>query len=1604
MSKNIVYRVRKLPVYFFLSFLLTLCSLQFASAQTVTITYTTTGTGNNASDNKGSTTIPAGATSISATAIGGGGGGGGAKVKGYYVLGTTGVAAAAAGGGGSGCTATTSGLSAGNSYNIVVGRGGTGGNLSQMTSCPKSGSGFDRLTAGAGGTSSIGSVVSSGGGSPAYDTYTYSSGLGDQGGRSTNGGSGCSSTGVNGNPGSMTSATWDYTAPTDVRGGKGGNNSSENGGLMQGGSGGDDGQTGIVSGAGGGGAAARASGTSSCEQATGGDGASGKVTITFNLPRPTFTMSSPACAGQNVTFTLTSTMISGFTYTLYNGSVSKGTFSSDTLSILAEAGTYTVRATITISQTGGSLTTANDGIIANSGNTVTIYSEGQTLTVNPTPDITVNSQSICSDNAFNFAASNLGSDIATISWGTPTYTAGDLTGTPLTAATDQTALAGTLTNTTAGAKTITYAVTPKSSEGCVGVTENINISVGPIPNITSLNLNAICSGEGTIFNPGTGVFASGTNIPAGTGTFSGIVTANTDYTWIIKTNNTNITGQTAQATWQSTFSTGTLTNSTTTAQTIEYTISYRHSTASCSTLVKTIDVTVTVNPTPSFTLNSPLTTCQPNTIDLSNGFTNLNVGTMHYYNTLVGSNPTGEITSGISAYATGGTHNIHLQAATAAGCKSAVQTLVVTINPQPVINGGATAVCEGSTTPAFTADIAGGSWSITPTSVATINASSGEVTGVSAGTATITYTVTATGCTATKNITVNPTPAIETSGITTSFCAGETQTFALTSATAGLTGGTWGFVTTPIASTINATSGLFTAGNITLAQSPASISIQYASAATDGGCVSNPVAVTVKHRPAAPATVDMDQCLSASGSVTWASRVTLGDASYTLQWYNPFPSNPISEPAAVDITTASSATYYVTQNYNGCESTTASSVRITVAGTSTIASFTAYSHCATTSGATSLNVEDQAGVTPPAGTTLSWYSDAAGLHPTAAPNFNPQTAGTQTWYAQQTTGGCVSNIYGVTVEVKPRPTATLTGTATICKGQTTPLTVTFGTNGTYNFTIDNGVGGVQDIATNPYNINVTPTASTTYTITALTDGTCSAVPVDLTGAAIITVNPLPTVSISGLDATGKICKDNPVTLTFTGTTPYNLDYTVNGNPASSVGLTSPINGISTNTINITAGSTGTFNFALTALTDGNGCAATAIDPQQIIVKDKPEITGTFTLSPQCEGNAFEIESEVSYIPTNYNNGTNGGSYWIISQSSILTDPYAETVFDILYNENSLLNGLAAVTAARTLQYADSGKWIGLVVVNECGTDTLFEQLSVIQRPLLHDLSVSGCSEELLVLTPPQVTGDVVPTGSTFRWDRHINNTNLASTSENYSQPTGDAAFEQTITNLTNTAQTITYHVKAEHQGCVSNEVSYVVTINPKPAIANKTYTICSGAAFTMSAGINDVVPAGTTYTWTVSSNTNISGQSDVLVSTGTVSQPLTNTTNDNQQLVYTVTPTAGSCAGTPFTVTVTVHPRPKVTMGTSADLCKGEGCTLTFVGAPNFTLDYTVNGNTPAIYGLGTTFDTSGADYILTPVAGQGQTYTTAVIAGSPGVFNFKLLKITDGNGCESMR
>ncbi|MFH0895361.1 MAG: choice-of-anchor L domain-containing protein, partial [Bacteroidota bacterium] len=137
-------------------------------------------------------------------------------------------------------------------------------------------------------------------------------------------------------------------------------------------------------------------------------------------------------------------------------------------------------------------------------------------------------------------------------------------------------------------------------------------------------------------------------------------------------------------------------------------------------------------------------------------------------------------------------------------------------------------------------------------------------------------------------------------------------------------------------------------------------------------------------------------------------------------------------------------------------------------------------------------------------------------------------------------------------------------------------------------------------------------------------------------------------------------------------------------------------------------------------------------------------------------------------------------------------------------------------------------------------------------------------------------------------------------------------------NVTPTVTT-TYIVTVT-DGCSNTATDdVVVSISPQPVItAPANITVCSGTA--IPAGSITSTPAGATYTWT-NSNTAIglaasgTGQVPAFTANNTTSAAITGT--------ISVTPTIGTCVGTPVTYTITVNPLPVITAPANITVCSG---------------------------------------------------------------------------------
>jgi hypothetical protein len=218
--------------------------------------------------------------------------------------------------------------------------------------------------------------------------------------------------------------------------------------------------------------------------------------------------------------------------------------------------------------------------------------------------------------------------------------------------------------------------------------------------------------------------------------------------------------------------------------------------------------------------------------------------------------------------------------------------------------------------------------------------------------------------------------------------------------------------------------------------------------------------------------------------------------------------------------------------------------------------------------------------------------------------------------------------------------------------------------------------------------------------------------------------------------------------------------------------------------------------------------------------------------------------------------------------------------------------------------------------------------------------------------------------------------------------------------------TVTYTI-APAGGCAVVSATASITIIPLPTVTTaSTKATCSGTG----SNISLTASAPSTFNWTIGTITgSITGASNG--SGSTINQVLTNPSNTTAGTVqYIVTPTSntGSCAGTPYTITVTVNPLPVVTNASTLSICNasatGIGLTASISSNFTWTLGPITGGITGASAGSGSTINqtltnpsnsTAGAvQYIVTPTATStglctGPAYTiTVTVNPKPAVTN----------------
>jgi uncharacterized protein YjdB len=795
--------------------------------------------------------------------------------------------------------------------------------------------------------------------------------------------------------------------------------------------------------------------------------------ITLNLsvrPNATASISQSICQGQSFSFgsqSLTTAGTYNRTITAANGCDSVITLNL-TVSIAPDAGSISglqnicVNATTTFSSTatGGTWTSSATNIATVNATTglvtgltagtatitYTVVGTGGCANATATRTVTVTaapsagtlsgSQGICVNGTSIFASTISGG-----AWSSST---------PAIATVNATT--GLVTGVAAGTATMTYTVT--GTGGCANATATRTVTVTTAPTAGTL------SGNQSICVTGTTTFTSTISGGAWSSSTPAVATVNA--------------------------TTGLVTGLTAGNATITYTIT---GTGGCSNATATRTVTVTATPSAG-TLSGTQGICVN--------------GTSIFASTVTGgswssSTPaiaTVNATSGLVTGVTAGTATMTYTVTGTGGCANATATRTVTVTAAPTAGtlSGNQSICVSGTSN-FTSTISGGAWSSSTPAVATVNATSGLVTGVTAGTATITYTVTGTGgcsnATETRTVTVTATIAGTLSGIQ-GICVNGTSTFAST-----VTGGSWSS-SAPTIATVNPTTGLVTgvaAGNAT---------ITYTVTGT-GGCANATATrtVTVTATPST-GTLSGNQNICVNQTSTFASTVSGGSWSSS----DPTIATVNATSGLVTGVAAGNATItYTVNGTGGCSNATATR---TVTVTATTAGTLSGTQAICVNGTSAFTSTVSGGSWSSSSTSIATVNATSGVVTGVA-------AGTATLtYTVTGTGGCANATATRTVTVTAAPNAgTLSGNQNICANGTTTFAST-ATGGTWS----SSAPGIASVNANSGLVTGVSGGTATITYTVAGTGGCA----DATATRSITVR-----AVANTNITDTICQGSTYT-------------------------------------------------------------------------------------------------------------------------------------------------------------------------------------------------------------------------------------------------------------------------------------------------------------------------------------------------------------------------------------------------------------------------------------------------------------------------------------------
>ncbi|MCA6480418.1 MAG: hypothetical protein IM557_07450, partial [Chitinophagaceae bacterium] len=1276
-----------------------------------------------------------------------------------------------------------------------------------------------------------------------------------------------------------------------------------------------------------------------------GTGATFTVTVTVNPTASVNPINLTTCSGVSFAVTPSSgTIPTGVSYTWSTPGI--------TASLTGGATGSGTNITGLLTNTSASVQTATYTVTPNLTNGCT--SAPFTLTVAVFPVASINNVSLTVCSGLNFNPTLIGTIPSGInySWSPPTIN-GTLSGG--VSGSNASGFSGSLNNTSGSVATATYFVRPNLTSGCSSSGFTVTVSVLPIP--ASVSNAALTTCSGVVFN----YTPTGSNIPAGT-----------SYSWGAPTYTGTLSGGTAGGGGSS--FTGTLTNTSDVVATATYFVT-PNVPGGCTSAGFT--VTVTVFPIASIS-NLTFTVCSGFIYNQTFSGT-IPAGTTY---TVLNSNLSSGLSSGGGGLTTNGftgvlnntsnsigTATYYLVPNVPGGCTSAGFTITISVFPVANIAATSLTTCTGvqfNLTPTGTPVPIGTTYSWgTPNmtsgvtnGVGASNASSfsGTLTNSSNSVGTATYFVIPNvpgSCSSNGfTVTVSVIPVAIANEINLTTCTGVPFSFSPVGTIPSGTAYSWSAPTGGASGESAASNQSNFNGTLTNTTN-AVVTGTYFIRPTSSGCAGPGFTATVSVFPSAAInSISITTCSGISFTPSLSGRIP-DNTSYS--WSLPTGTSNLNGLAGATNATSFSgtltntsnatrtATYFVTPNVTGNCTSAVFSVFVTV-----FPSVSVNDIAFTTCSGVPFAFTPVSG-TIPASTTYSWtapsLSGTVGGTTGSGNGTNifgnltntSSTISTATYTVTPNPGAGCANGATFTVTVTVLPLARINGiTQVICSDgsiNVDPVTIAgniipAGTRYTWTSPVADPPGSMLSSTALINQLTVTATltnqtnsvATATYTITpVLTNGCTNSANFTI----VVTVNPKVTIA-SALTTT--ICAGATFTVSPTNgggnIVPANTTYTwtTANSPAGLTITTTGAGNAITGTISSTSAVplSASFNVIPTPPTGQCGSAAFSVI---VTVNPTANINQIFTTT--CSGIPVVI------TPVDVTNGivpANTRYNWTVSTVAGLSPLNGSGANTLSFSATINNTTNAPLTATYTVTpTSPQGNCVGSPF-----------SITITVNPIARISGITAvvCSEGSFSVDPTSFA-NTIPNGTNYSWSAPASTGGLT-----WSAPlTGQTVISGTLSSTSNAVATATYTVTPVLLNGCTNSVNFtvVVTVNPRPYINAMTAVFCEGVGFTVTPavgapGINGIVPANTIFNWSAPDlSVGLTGGA-AFSGTGVITGNLNNTTSTQQTAVYTVTPTApapGSCAGSPFTLTVTINPSAAIS-SMSTTVCSG----LTFRVTP----------------------------------------------------------------------